>query len=157
MTWLNVIAGQLSAADPDNAGAYFANAAAGRAEIKTLIGEVNATLDPVRDGQFIVFHDAYQYFERRFGLQAAGAISFSDASTPSAGRIAELRDAVETLGARCVFAEPQFSRGLVDSVFADRATVGLLDPLGQDLTPGADLYPQVLRGMAAAFKTCLDS
>ena len=52
MTWLNVIAGQLSAVDPDNAGAYFANAAAGRTEIELLIGEVTATLDGVRGGSF---------------------------------------------------------------------------------------------------------
>jgi zinc transport system substrate-binding protein len=46
MTWLNAIAGQLSAVDPDNAGAYFANAAAGRAEIEVLMGDVTAILDP---------------------------------------------------------------------------------------------------------------
>jgi len=105
--------------------------------------------------EFVVFHDAYQYFERRFGLAAAGAISFSDASAPSAGRIAELREAVADLGAACVFAEPQFSTGLVETVFGDSARVGLLDPLGQDMAPGADLYPQVLRSMAGAFTTCL--
>ena len=155
--WLGAIAAELARLDPENAATYAANAAAGQDGLTALEAELQAELAPLAGRGFVVFHDAYQYFERRFGLQAAGAISFSDASTPSAGRIAELRDAVETLGARCVFAEPQFSRGLVDSVFADRATVGLLDPLGQNLTPGADLYPQVLRGMAAAFKTCLDS
>ena len=60
--WLNVIAAQLSAAAPENAGAYFANAAEGRAELETLVSDVNAILDPVRGGSFIVFHDAYQYF-----------------------------------------------------------------------------------------------
>ena len=153
--WLGAIAAELARLDPENAATYAANAAAGQAGLEALEAELQAELTPLAGRGFVVFHDAYQYFERRFGLQAAGAISFSDASTPSAGRIAELRDAVETMGARCVFAEPQFSRGLVDSVFADTATVGLLDPLGQDLTPGADLYPQVLRGMAAAFTACL--
>ena len=60
--WFNVIAGQLSAADPDNAGAYFANASAARAEIETLVTNVNATLDLVRGGSFIVFHDALSVF-----------------------------------------------------------------------------------------------
>ena len=111
MTWMNVIAGQLSAADPDNAGAYFANAAAGRAEIKVLIGEVTATLDPVRDGRFIVFHDAYQYFETDFNFPASGAISISDASDPSPARIAEIQDRIAEQGIDCVLAEPQFNPG----------------------------------------------
>jgi len=122
-----------------------------------LEAELTVELAPMAETGFVVFHDAYQYFERRFGLSATGAISFSDASAPSAGRIAELRAAVAEMGATCVFAEPQFSRGLIDTVFADAATVGLLDPLGQDLELGAGLYPQVLRNMAGAFSTCLGS
>ncbi len=76
MTWMNVIAGQLSAADPENAGAYFANAAAGRAEIKVMIGEVTATLGPFRNGRFIVFHDSYQHCDVAFDFLAPCAISF---------------------------------------------------------------------------------
>jgi zinc transport system substrate-binding protein len=155
--WLGAIAAELSRLDPDNAATYAANAAQGQTALEALEAELSAELAPLADMRFVVFHDAYQYFERRFGLSATGAISLSDASAPSAGRIAELRAAVADLGATCVFAEPQFSRGLVDTVFADAATVGLLDPLGQDLEPGAGLYPQVLRNMAGAFSSCLGS
>ncbi len=153
--WLGAIAAELSRLDPENAAAYAANAAEGQAELTALEAELTKLLAPMAETEFVVFHDAYQYFERRFGLAAAGAISFSDASAPSAGRIAELREAVADLGAACVFAEPQFSSGLVETVFGDSARVGLLDPLGQDMAPGADLYPQVLRSMAGAFTTCL--
>ena len=153
--WLGAIAAELSRLDPENAAAYAANAAEGQAELTALEAELTKLLAPMAETEFVVFHDAYQYFERRFGLAAAGAISFSDASAPSAGRIAELREAVADLGAACVFAEPQFSSGLVETVFGDSARVGLLDPLGQDIAPGADLYPQVLRSMAGAFTTCL--
>ncbi|WP_375573446.1 zinc ABC transporter substrate-binding protein [Seohaeicola saemankumensis] len=153
--WLGVIAAELGRLDPDNAAAYAANAAAGQADIDALQAEIAAMLAPVSDKGFVVFHDAYQYFERRFDLAAAGAITLSDASTPSAGRIAELRDAVATMGAACVFAEPQFDKRLIDTVFAGSARVGLLDPLGQDLAPGAALYPQMMRGMAMSFADCL--
>ena len=153
--WLGVIAAELARLDPDNAAAYAANAAAGQADIDALQAEIAAMLAPVSDKGFVVFHDAYQYFERRFDLAAAGAITLSDASTPSAGRIAELRDAVATMGAACVFAEPQFDKRLIDTVFAGSARVGLLDPLGQDLAPGAALYPQMMRGMAMSFADCL--
>ncbi len=153
--WLGAIAEELSELDPDNAATYAANAAAGQAALDALEDDLRADLAPVAATGFVVFHDAYQYFERRFGLSAAGAISISDATTPSAGRIAELQAAVGSMGVACVFSEPQFNAGLIDSVFADRVTVGVLDPLGFDIAPGADLYPQVLRAMSAEFTRCL--
>ena len=156
MTWLNVIAGQLSAADPDNAGAYFANAAAGRAEMEVLIGEVNATLDPVRDGQFVVFHDAYQYFETDFDFPASGAISIGDASDPSPARIAEIQGRIAEEGIDCVLAEPQFNAGLVTTVLdGTDAKTGILDPLGSDLEPGPALYPQLIRNLSTALAGCM--
>ena len=156
MNWLNVIAGQLSAVDPDNAGAYFANAAAGRTEIKTLIGEVTATLDPVRGGQFIVFHDAYQYFEMDFDFPASGAISISDASDPSPARIAKIQARIAEQGIDCVLAEPQFNPGLVATVLdGTDAQTGILDPLGSDLEPGLALYPQLIRNLSTALAGCM--
>lgn len=156
MTWLNVIAGQLSAADPDNAGAYFANAAAGRAEIEAMMTDVNATLDPLRDRQFIVFHDAYQYFENDFDFKAAGAISLSDASDPSPARLAEIQARVAGEGIDCILAEPQFNPGLVENVLdGTQAQTGILDPLGSGLEPGPALYPQLILNMSTALAGCM--
>lgn len=156
MTWLNVIAGQLSAADPQNAGAYFANAAEGRAEIEALMDEVNATLDPVRGAQFIVFHDAYQYFETDFEFFASGAISLGDASDPSPARIRDIQNRIADQGIACVLAEPQFNAGLVATVLdGTDAQTGILDPLGSDLVPGASLYPHLIRNLSTALAGCL--
>lgn len=156
MTWLNVIAGQLSAADPENAGTYFANAAAGRSELELLIGDVNATLDPVRDRKFIVFHDAYQYFEMDFDVLASGAISLGDASDPSPARIAEIQERIAEQGIDCILAEPQFNPGLVATVLdGTQAQTGILDPLGSDLKPGSALYPQLIRNLSTALEDCL--
>ena len=156
MTWLNVIAGQLSAADPENAGAYFANAAAGRTEIGALIDEVTASLDPVRDGQFVVFHDAYQYFEADFDFPASGAISIGDASDPSPARIAEIQGRIAEQGIDCVLAEPQFNPSLVATVLdGTQAQTGILDPLGSDLEPGPALYPQLIRNLSTALAGCM--
>ena len=154
--WLIVIAGQLSAADPENAGAYFANAAAGRAEMDALMTQVNATLDPVRSGRFVVFHDAYQYFESDFDFPASGAISIGDASDPSPVRIAEIQKRIADEGISCVLAEPQFNAGLVTTVLGESdANTGVIDPLGSDLEPGATLYPQLINNMATGLAGCL--
>lgn len=156
MNWLNVIAGQLSAADPENAGAYFANAAAGRTEINAVISEVSATLAPLRGKQFIVFHDAYQYFENDFDFPAAGAISIGDASDPSPARIAEIQARVANEGIDCVLAEPQFNPGLVATVLdGTQAKTGIIDPLGSDLELGPDLYPQFIRNLATSLAGCI--
>ncbi len=156
MTWLNVIAGELSAADPDNAGAYFANAAAGRAEIETMIGEVTATLDPVRGGNFIVFHDAYQYFETDFDFPASGAISIGDASDPSPARIEAIQDRIADEGIDCVLAEPQFNSGLVEIVLeGTEAQTGILDPLGSNLEAGPALYPQLIQNLSTVLADCM--
>ena len=155
-TWLNVIAAKLSAADPDNAGTYFANAAAGRADLDALATEVNALLDPVRGGSFIVFHDAYQYFETSFDLPASGAISLSDASDPSPARIAEIQGRISSEGVDCVLAEPQFNPGIVTVVLdGTEAGTNVIDPLGVDIELGPDLYPTLIRNMATTLAECL--
>ncbi|WP_171123818.1 MULTISPECIES: zinc ABC transporter substrate-binding protein [unclassified Ruegeria] len=155
-TWLNVIAAQLSAADPDNAGTYFANAAAAREEMAALSAEIAETLEPVRGGSFVVFHDAYQYFENAFDFPASGAISIGDASDPSPARIAEIQARIKDEGVKCVLAEPQFNPGIVEVVMdgAD-ANTAVIDPLGSDLEPGAALYSQVIRNMAQTLADCL--
>ncbi len=155
-TWLNLIAAQLSAADPANAGTYFANAAAARADLDALSAEIAGILEPVRDGRFIVFHDAYQYFEDAFDFPASGAISLSDATDPSPARIAEIQARVAEEGIDCVLSEPQFDPGIVATVM-DGATVNtaVLDPLGSDLAPGPELYPQMMRNLATSLAACL--
>ncbi len=158
MTWLEVIAGRLSAVDPVNSDAYLANAASGRAAIEALMDEVDATLDPVRGRAFIVFHDAYQYFETDFDISASGAISISDASDPSPARIAEIRGQIAEQGVDCVLAEPQFNPGLVATVLrGSDAQMGIVDPLGADLELGAELYPQLIRNLSNALAECLHS
>ena len=158
MTWLEVIAGRLSAVDPVNSDAYLANAASGRVAIEALMDEVDATLDPVRGRAFIVFHDAYQYFETDFDISASGAISISDASDPSPARIAEIRGQIAEQGVDCVLAEPQFNPGLVATVLrGSDAQMGIVDPLGADLELGAELYPQLIRNLSNALAECLHS
>ncbi|MCL6284211.1 zinc ABC transporter substrate-binding protein [Ruegeria sp. 2012CJ41-6] len=155
-TWLTLIAAQLSSADPDNAGVYLANAAAAREEIDALSADVAVTLEPVRGGNFIVFHDAYQYFEDAFDFPASGAISIGDASDPSPARIAEIRARIKSEGIDCVLAEPQFNQGIVDTILdGTEANTGMIDPLGSELEPGSALYPQVIRNMAKTLAECL--
>ena len=156
--WLNLIASQLSIVDPENAGTYFANAAAARSEIEALTTEVNSLLEPVRGKKFIVFHDAYQYFEKAFDLSASGAISLGDASKPSPARIAEIQGRIQEESIDCVLSEPQFNKGLVATVMAgSKAKTNVIDPLGVGLKPGPDLYSELIRNMTKTLVDCFES
>ena len=155
--WLDAIATELSGLDPENAAVYRANAEAGKQSLNALTTEITARLDPVRGGNFVVFHDAYQYFETRFDIPAAGSITLSDASDPSPARIEEIHAKVQDLGIACAFTEPQFNPDLVRTVFqGTEATTGVMDPLGADLSPGAELYPQLIRNLAESLVSCLE-
>ncbi len=154
--WLDAIARTLAEVDPANGDAYAANAAAGRAEIEALRAGIEATLAPVRGRGFIVFHDAYQYFETAFDVPAAGSISVSDATAPSPARIAGIRDRVAGEGIACVMTEPQFNAGLVATVLdGTDARSGVMDPLGAALEPGPGLYPALLEDLARQLADCL--
>ncbi|MGF1624683.1 MAG: zinc ABC transporter substrate-binding protein [Alphaproteobacteria bacterium] len=150
------IVAALSAADPAHAATYADNGAATIARIDALSEEMAEMLSPVQDQPFIVFHDAYQYLERSFALNAAGAITVSPDIQPGAARLQELRDRIETLGAVCVFSEPQFESALVATVIeGTEARTAVLDPLGADLADGPDLYFALMRRNAEALRDCL--
>ncbi|GHE21357.1 hypothetical protein GCM10017767_18780 [Halomonas urumqiensis] len=154
--WLEAIAESLAELDPANAGVYRRNAAEGQAELDALVNDLNDSLADARDARFIVFHDAYQYFESRFDVPAAGAIALGDASDPSPARIREVQERVAELNIQCVFREPQFNPALVESVFEGTGvdTSIVIDPLGVDLPLGANLYPQLLRQLADGVARC---
>jgi zinc transport system substrate-binding protein len=150
------IAEALSALDPANADAYAANAEAFAGEMEALTAELGGELAPLQGQGFFVFHDAYQYFENRFGVTAAGSIALSDAEAPRAPRIAEIRDRIAAEDIVCVFSEPQFEPKIVATVIeGSGARTGVLDPIGAALEPGAELYPALLRGLADGLADCL--
>ncbi|HEV7248411.1 MAG TPA: zinc ABC transporter substrate-binding protein ZnuA [Shinella sp.] len=146
----------LSDKDPANAEAYKANLASLNDKLAALDKEVAETVAPVKDKPFIVFHDAYQYFEHHYGVHAAGSITVSPETLPGAERLTQIRDKVKTLGATCVFAEPQFEPKLVNVVIEGTpAKSGTLDPEAATLEPGPDLYFTLMRSIATSLRDCL--
>lgn len=155
IAWLGLIAQTLSELDPENADTYAANGANSAAKLAELTGDLKDQLADEQGIKFVVFHDAYHYFEARFGLSAMGAISLGDAAAPSPARISELQDMIKDKGVDCVLSEPQFNAGLVRTLLAGTpAHSGVIDPLGQGLDMGADFYGQLIQGVADSFDAC---
>ena len=155
--WLGAIAAALAQKDPENAETYAANAVKARDELAALDAELATQLAPLAKKPFVVFHDAYGYFTSHYGLTPAIAVSLGDASTPSAARVAGIRDRVSAEGVVCAFPEANHDAGLITAVIEG---TGLrqgapLDPEGSQLPPGPDQYAATLRAMAAALSDCL--
>ena len=151
--WAGEIATNLSELDPENASTYAQNAQMFQQQMTALETELNASLSQVRGRPFVVFHDAYHYFEHRFEIEAVGSVSDSDATAPSAARVSALQATITDLGAVCALAEPQYNPGLLTAIGA--ATLGVIDPLGAEQKPGPELYPNVLRAIAGSLVDCL--
>jgi len=150
------VAHVLGAVDAPNAARYRANADAFAARLRALDRALERRLRPLRDQPFVVFHDAYRYFEHRYGLRAAGAVTVGPQRLPSARQVNALRDRIDAAGVRCVFREPQFEPRLIDTLTeGTSAGTGVLDPLGAGLEPGPELYPTLLERLADSIVECL--
>jgi zinc transport system substrate-binding protein len=150
------VAADLSKIDSGNAKTYEANAAAFVASLDQLTDDIAAETKPIQGKPFVVFHDAYQYFEKRFGLTAVGSISDVSASAPSARRLNEIRSKLEETKALCVFREPQFDEKYVNVVLeGSKAKPGVLDPVGSGITPGPKAYAELLNQLAKDAGDCL--
>lgn len=146
----------LMTADPANAKTYQDNTKKLVDNLDALDKELAAAVAPIKDKPFIVFHDAYQYFEHRYGVKTAGSITVSPENMPGADRIKQIQAKVKELNATCVFAEPQFEPKLVNVVIeGTNAKSGTLDPEAGTLEAGPDLYFKLMRGIASSLKNCL--
>ena len=125
-------------------------------KLDNLVAEVDAELEPVKGRGYIVFHDAYQYFEKRFEVSAVGSITVSPEVLPGAERVRELQEKVRDIDATCVFSEPQFEPKLVTTITENtNAGTGVLDPIGASIDDGPELYFTLIRNMAKSLKDCL--
>jgi zinc transport system substrate-binding protein len=149
------LARELAAADPPNAARYRENDARLQAELVVLDGELRAQLSPVARVPFVVMHDAYQYFERRYGLAALGAVAMDPHLAPGAARLRDLQALIAKSNARCIFSEPQFPSRLAETLAAGGRRRAVLDPIGIDAAPGRAHYFHMMRAMGGALRDCL--
>lgn len=150
------IAEVLATIAPDQATTFATNAQAELRRLTDLSEELARELAPVVGKPFVVYHDAFQYFENRFGLAAVGSVTVNPDLPPSGKRLQELRSLIRSAGARCVFAEPYLpSRAIEVIAEGTGAKTGILDPEGLTLQPGPQLYAELMRNLSRSFRACL--
>jgi len=150
------VARVLSGLQPAAAAKFNANAKALMARLDALDGQLARQLRPLAGKPYLVFHDAYQYLEKRYGLAPIGSVVLSPDQPAGPKRISALRSKVRRLGIRCIFSEPQFRPRLLGAIIeGTSARLGVLDPLGADLPPGPELYFTLMHNVAGALEHCL--
>ena len=147
------IAKELSNIDVVNKATYEANASKAISELDELIAETKLKIN--KNATYVVFHDAYQYFEERFGIEVLGALSVNPEILPGAKQLAEIREVIEHENVNCIFSEPQFNPSIAKTIAADTGVkAAILDPLGAELDPSKDLYFDLIADMASSFSGC---
>ena len=152
-TIVSIVARELSEIDAANKSTYEANAKKAINDLDTLIAETRSKINS--DATYIVFHDAYQYFEKRFGIEVIGALTVNPEVLPGAKQLAEIREVIEHEKVNCLFSEPQFNPSIAKTIAQDTGVkASVLDPLGAELNPGKDLYFDLIGDMASSFESC---
>ena len=150
---LSEMAEHLMENDQENEAKYKANLKKAHKDLDKLTKKVKSELN--KDFKSIVFHDAYQYFEKRFGINILGAFTVNTDVMPGAEQLAEIREIIEHDKVSCIFSEPQFNPDIIKAVAKDtNVATGVIDPLGATLNPGKDLYFDLIGNMSKSFKGC---
>ena len=147
------IAHELGDLDPANKNKYEANAQATIQVLDQLVNDIEKGIN--KDAKFVVFHDAYQYFEERFGGRAAGALTLNTDVLPGAKQIADIQDVIKDRGIKCIFSEPQFNPKIITTIAEDmNIKTGVFDPLGANIDSNKDLYFKIIQNLGNELKGC---
>ena len=152
-TIVKIVTRELSEIDPTNASTYKSNSIKAVNEIDQLISDTRSKINS--NASYVVFHDAYQYFEKRFGVEVVGALTVNPEVLPGAKQLAEIREVIEHENINCLFSEPQFNPSIADTIAKDTGVkAAVIDPLGAELDPGKDLYFDLIGNIATSFESC---
>ena len=147
------IAHELSELDPKNKNKYEQNADRTISSLNSLIEEVNKSIS--KDASYVVFHDAYQYFENRFGLTPAGALTLNPDVLPGAKQISAVQDLIQDENIKCIFSEPQYNPKIIETLASDmNISTGVMDPLGAYLDEGPRMYNELIMSITNSIKNC---
>ena len=145
----------LSKFDPENSQTYHSNGKKTILRLSDLNIQLETKMSSVSSKPYIVFHDAYQYFEKRYQLNPIASVIVSSGPSTSVGRLIDIRKKIKIKKVLCIFTEPQFSPKLVQTVISGTAVKkGILDPIGTSISPGPEMYFTLLNNISHSISTC---
>jgi manganese/iron transport system substrate-binding protein len=123
----------LIAIDPANAGDYRRNAASYDSRLDDLIAQIRRQIATVPPSHryMIVFHNAWQYYNDRFGITTLGFVERNPGQEPNPQQIAQLIDLAKQHHVHGVFSEPEYSPKLLYTI-AQGAGIKVVENLYDD-------------------------
>ncbi|MGB8908310.1 MAG: metal ABC transporter substrate-binding protein [Candidatus Cybelea sp.] len=119
--------------DPPHAAEYRRNAASYDARLDELIAQIRRQITTVLPSHryMIVFHNAWQYYNDRFGITTLGFVERNPGQEPNPQQIAQLIDLAKQHHVHGVFSEPEYSSKLLYSI-AQGAGIKVVEDLYDD-------------------------
>ena len=147
------MAHELSKIDSTNKDIYELNAQKLTSSLDALMERANQIIP--EKPSFIVFHDAYQYFENRFGIRSEGALTLNPDVLPGAKQIAEIQELIEHENVKCIFSEPQYNPKIIEVLAEDmNVSTGIIDPLGASIDKGPSMYNSLILDISNSLEDC---
>ncbi|WP_114517517.1 zinc ABC transporter substrate-binding protein [Wolbachia endosymbiont of Cylisticus convexus] len=148
------ISATLSNIDKENAYQYNTNAMKAIRKIDQKVKEIMKELNEFKNQKYIVTHDAYQYFEKYFGLSYPSAIlSIEEDSYIGMKSLMKLKKVMKEENVKCIFSHSR-EDGIKPNTFSNDVKMVVLDPVGSDMEPGKDAYLAIIDSIAQNFKSC---
>ncbi|WP_417319553.1 zinc ABC transporter substrate-binding protein [Emcibacter sp.] len=145
----------LSGLDPDNRVTYIRNSKLVIKRLYELKDRLRQDLRPFREKPIMIYHDAFQYFEKAFSLYSVGAIQLKADSPPSAKHLKALKRIARDKHVTCVLGTPGAHPRIATVVMGDTsANYDVVDPLGVYLEPGPSLYMELIEEIALTLQDC---
>ena len=155
---VQTIANTLSNENPVNRDHYQKNAQNYIKKIHDLNRDIQSQLSPVKHVPFLVFHDGYQYFENHFKLNGKGSIVFEPNDSLKASRLQAVERQIKNYQIHCVFQDTPGNPRVINMIEMNfKINTQVLDPLGINLSPGPDLYLNLLKNMSNDILKCLST
>lgn len=150
------ITAQLVDIDPDYAPQYRANLLRFEDLLSQLNSEIADTLRMPDQMQYAVYHNAFQYFERQFGLDHDLVFVASEEMQPGVRHMLTVRRAIEARPLLCLLEDVTTQDGTVQTLLGGNELQRVkADTLGQNLSSGPMAYIYLIDNLAGAFRQCL--
>jgi zinc transport system substrate-binding protein len=146
------VADELSAADPEHATDYMANAEALAVELAALDEEYRTALAPCAGATLVTSHEAFGYLAARYDLNQVGIVGLDPEVEPSPARLRHVRSVVQDAGVTTIYFEVITSPKVAETLAADLGiATDKLDPLEGRSSADAD-YVDVMRANLSALR-----
>jgi ABC-type Zn uptake system ZnuABC Zn-binding protein ZnuA len=143
LAFVDVVELTLSELDPEGADHYGERAESYRTELEDLDAAIRTAVDTIDEDRrtLVVYHDAWAYFGRTYGVEVVAAVQPSDYAEPSASDVRAIIDQIREEGVPAIFGAEEFPTAVAETI-ADETGATYVGQLADDTLPGEPSDPE---------------